>query len=136
MSASNTETAPPTHRRGTRGVGKRQLERHAHDVSSRSAQDQLGAEGALGKAEDSQAEAHDLSGGSQKDSGGAESTVGKGEARKEGSLAGRSVLRPVRPTPKELLTKPHLLPMLCAVMEYAMSKEGDYDWECVQSLPL
>jgi len=78
---TSTETAP-AHRRGTRGAGRCQLERLVtHDVRCRSPENQPGAEGALGEAEDSQAEENDLSGGQEADRGGAESTVGEGEAR-------------------------------------------------------
>ena len=100
--------ATPTDRRGTRGAGK-QLERRITDnVRSRSAQDQPGAEGAMGEDEDSEAEAHDLSGGSQADRGGAASTVGEGEARgvKETDRAGE-LTRPRR-TSSESITPDQL----------------------------
>jgi hypothetical protein len=71
--------ATPAYRRRTRGAGKCQLKRRiTHDVRSRSAQNQSGAESALGKGEGArtEAEANDLNGGQKADRGGAESTVG------------------------------------------------------------
>ena len=73
--------AVATHRRGTRGVGKCQPERHfTNDVCRCSPANQSGAESAMGEAEVSQAEANDLSGRQEADRGGAASKVGEGEA--------------------------------------------------------
>jgi hypothetical protein len=70
-------------KRGTRSAGQHQLERiiTSHHVRSRSPENQHGAEGAMGKAQDSQAEADDVSGSTQKDRGGSKSKVGEGEER-------------------------------------------------------
>ena len=77
---AHTEAAP-THRRCARSSGQCQFEwRITHDVGSREAQDQSGAEGAMGEAQ-GEAEADDLGGREKADRSGAESTVGKGEAR-------------------------------------------------------
>src|SRR5208282_5725297 len=57
---TRTATAP-ANRCSTRGAGK-QLERHTHDVCSRSEENQPGPEGAMGKGKGARSEAHDLSG--------------------------------------------------------------------------
>jgi hypothetical protein len=50
-------------RRGTCSSGKQLERRITHNVRGRSAQDQSGAEGAMGEAEVSKAKADDISGG-------------------------------------------------------------------------
>jgi len=54
---------------------------YGRDVLSRPPENQPGAGGAMGEAEDSQAEANDRSGRSQEDRSGAAGKVGEGEAR-------------------------------------------------------
>jgi hypothetical protein len=72
---SGSSKGAMTHRRSTRGVGH--VERHVtYDVRGGSAENRPGAEGTLGKAEDSQAQENDLGGGTPADGGGAESAVG------------------------------------------------------------
>lgn len=70
---THTEAAPAD-RRGTRGAGQ-QFERITHDVRSRSAAYQPGAENAMGEAE-GKTDENDLGGRTQADRGGAASTVG------------------------------------------------------------
>jgi len=73
------------HRRGTCGLGQHQRERSVTpscNVCFRSEENQSGAEGAMGKAEDCQAKADDLGGGPQADRGGTASEMGQGKARR------------------------------------------------------
>jgi hypothetical protein len=96
---TRTRTATtPTYRRSTRGVGKCQLERRiAHDVRSRSAQDQSGAEGAMGEAQ-GEADEDDITGGQEADRSGAAVKVGEGESREEIGLTDKLNLKMPRTT--------------------------------------